>query len=63
MKGQESYDVLKNSFSDIFSSVNDLIKQEKVRVDDIDVPVEIFLGGDYKVMKIVLFQVNLPINW
>ena len=63
MKGQQSYDVLKNSFSDIFSSVNDLIKQEKVRVDDIDVPVEIFLGGDYKVMKIVSFQVNLPINW
>ena len=63
MKGQESYDVLKNSFSDIFSSVNDLIKQEKVRVDDIDVPVEIFLGGDCKVMKIVSFQVNLPINW
>ena len=49
VKEQESYGLLKNSFSDIFSTVNDIIKQEKIRVDDIDVPVEIFLG-DYKVI-------------
>ena len=60
VKGQESYDLLKNSFSDIFSTVNYIIKQEKIRVDDIDVPVEIFFGGDYKV--IVLILVNLTIN-
>jgi hypothetical protein len=37
---------LRNSFSDIFSAVNDIIKEGKIRVDEIDVPVEIFLGGD-----------------
>jgi hypothetical protein len=42
---------LRNSFSDIFPAVNDIIKEGKIRVDEIDVPVEIFLGGDYKVIK------------
>ncbi|CAB4001860.1 Hypothetical predicted protein, partial [Paramuricea clavata] len=54
VKGQESYDLLKNSFSDIFSVVNDIIKEGKIRVDDIDVPVEIFLGGDYKFLLLFL---------
>ena len=31
--------------------MNDIIKEGKIRVDEIDVPVEIFLGGDYKVIK------------
>ena len=62
VKGQESYGLLKNSFSAIFSTLNDIIKQGHIKVDDIDVPVEIFVGGDYKVIKLA-FQINFPINW
>ncbi len=49
VKGNESYDLLKNSFSDIFSTTNKIIKEGKILVDGFDIPVEIFLGGDYKV--------------
>lgn len=49
VKGQESYDLLKSSFKDLFDSINSIIKVKKVNVDGTDIPIEIFLGGDYKV--------------
>jgi hypothetical protein len=49
VKGQESYDLLKNSFSDIFSTIDKIINEGTISVNDCDIPVEIFLGGDYKV--------------
>jgi hypothetical protein len=46
VKGQESYELLKNSFSDLFGTVNRIIKEEKMTVCERDIPVEIFfLGG------------------
>ena len=50
VKGHEIYDLLNNSFSDVFSTSNKIIKEGKICVNDYDIPVEIFLGGDYKVI-------------
>jgi hypothetical protein len=50
VKGQESYNLLKNSFSEIFSAIDKIIQEKKITVDNCEIPVEIFLGGDYKVI-------------
>ena len=52
VKGHECYELLKKSFSDLFGSVNRIIEDGKITVCDTDIPVEIFLGGDYKVITI-----------
>jgi len=49
IKGQESYDLLRSSCREIFDAVNSIVKEGKVTIDGIDVPIELFLGGDYKV--------------
>ena len=54
VKGHEIYDLLNNSFSDVFSTSNKIIKEGKICVSDYDIPVEIFLGGDYKVRFICM---------
>ncbi|XP_028516288.1 uncharacterized protein LOC114575505 [Exaiptasia diaphana] len=54
VKGEESYDLLKSSFKDLFHAINNIIKEKKVRVNDIDIPVEIFLGGDYKFLLLIM---------
>jgi riboflavin synthase alpha subunit len=35
VKGQESYDLLRSSFSNMFKTVNSLVKEGKVTVDGI----------------------------
>ncbi len=57
IKGHESYDILKRSCSKIFDDINKLIRAGKIKIKDKEVPVEIFLGGDYKV-KIYLYDVR-----
>ena len=49
IKGHESYGLLKESCRDVFDSVNKLIRDGKICVNGKDIPVEIYLGGDYKV--------------
>ena len=49
IKGDESYEVLQSSCSTVFSQVNELIKKGQVSINGKDVPIEVFLGGDYKV--------------
>lgn len=49
IKGQESYDILKDSCADLFKAVNNIIKKGCVTVDGRDIEIEMFLGGDYKV--------------
>ena len=53
IQGQESYDHLKSSGSNLFGSVGGLIKNKRISVDGDgdDIVVELFLGGDYKVKK------------
>lgn len=49
IKGHESYDLLKSSCKDVFGYMNQLLDDGKISIDGKDIPVEIFLGGDYKV--------------
>ena len=51
IKGHESYDLLKSSCSNLFKSINKLIKNKIIFVDGDDIVVELFLDGDYKVQK------------
>ena len=48
INGQESYEILQSSCSTIFHQVNNVIDKGKVSVEGKDVPVDVFLGGDYK---------------
>ena len=51
IKGHESYKVLQSSCSTIFRQVNNAIDKGKVFVEGKDIPVDVFLGGEYKVHK------------
>jgi hypothetical protein len=50
IKGHEDYNLLKASCSKIFSCINRLVKAGKINIKGKDVPVEFYLGGDYKVI-------------
>jgi len=54
IKGHESYDPLKSSCKDVFGYMNQLLDDGKISIDGKDIPVEIFLGGDYKFLLLVL---------
>ena len=49
IKGQESYELVQESCSSLLRSVNKLLESKKVTFNGKDIPVEIYLGGDYKV--------------
>ena len=51
IKGKESYQLLQTSCAKIFADVNKLVRDgvHVVEVNGQDIPVEMFLGGDYKV--------------
>ena len=51
IKGQETYDLLKSSCSAIFDQVNKLVECKKIDLNDTEFPVEVYLGGDYKVSR------------
>ena len=43
---------MKISCSKIFDDINKLAKIGKIKVNEKDVPIEIFVGGDYKVISL-----------
>ena len=50
MSGSECYSSLKNNFKDCWAEINQIIADGYVEISPGNtVPVEIFLGGDYKV--------------
>ena len=49
IKGQESYELFERSCSKIFKQVNMLVKNKTIIVNGTEIPVEVYLGGDYKV--------------
>ena len=49
IKGQESYELLERSCSKIFTQVNSLVEKKTVTVNGAKIPVELYLGGNYKV--------------
>ncbi|CAB4013607.1 Hypothetical predicted protein, partial [Paramuricea clavata] len=54
IKGHESYELLKSSCSTIFEQVNKLVKDKSIEVNGISIPVELYLGGDYKFLLLMM---------
>ena len=53
MNAPESRETLESSFKEIFDEVNDIIKSGYITVNGKQVDIEMFLGGDYKVINII----------
>ena len=49
VKGSEDYTTIAESFQDVFQEINEVEEVGFVKVGDNQIPVELFLGGDYKV--------------
>ena len=49
IKGKESYEILQSSCSKIFKDINKIVENGFVEIEDDQVAVEMFVGGDYKV--------------
>ncbi|KAK2550530.1 hypothetical protein P5673_028729 [Acropora cervicornis] len=54
IKGHETYELLQSSCSTIFRQVNHVIDKGKVSIEGKDIPVDVFLGRDYKFLLLVL---------
>lgn len=54
VKGAEKYYTLKESFRDVFEEINQLNERKTIQVRGRDCEVELFLGGDYKFILIML---------
>ena len=44
----------KSSTGDVISEINSVIRGGKVRVDSQEISIEMFLGGDYKLLLMVM---------
>ena len=56
IKGQESYGLLKSSCSTIFDEVNKLVECKKIDINGTEIPVEVYVGGDYKVSICIMYR-------
>ena len=54
VNGPESYDTLKDLFSELFKEINEVNKQGKIKDGDNEIQVELFLGGDHKFLLMVM---------
>jgi hypothetical protein len=54
VKGAEKYETLKGPFKNVFDEINALNRTKKLTIDGRDYNVELFLGGDYKFILIML---------
>ena len=67
MSGSECYESIKSNFKDCWDEINEVISDGAVEISpEQSVPVEIFLGGDYKVIllrkKILIIFKNINQN-
>ena len=53
---------LQEAFHDVFDHINNLNQTKQVKVGDRDINVEVFLGGDYKFLLMVLGLLNATSN-
>lgn len=59
MSGTECYHFLKNNLRDSWAEINEVIADGAIEINPgQNIPVELFLGGDYKVMTL-----NYNTNW
>ena len=49
IKGKECYETLQSSCSKIFSDVNKIVETGVLELNDELIPIDMYLGGDYKV--------------
>ena len=57
VSGSECYDSLKVNFKDCWDEINTIIHEGQVEINpEQSLPVEIFLGGDYKVKYVYTNQ-------
>ena len=49
VQGAENYETLRDCFKEVFKEINDVQECGFISVDSQNIPVELFLGGDYKV--------------
>ena len=54
MRGKEDYHTLKKCFKDVFIDINEIVMVGKIDVDGETVNLEFFLGGDYKLILLML---------
>ena len=54
VNGSEKYETLKVSFKNVFVEINYLISKSVLIVDDQEIKLEFFLGGDYKFLLKIL---------
>ena len=57
MSGAECYPSLKCNFKDCWEEINEVSEAGQLKIDDgqTTVPIDIFLGGDYKVICLFTF--------
>ena len=48
-QGSEDYSIIAESFNEVFQEINDVQEEGFIKAEDVNVPVELYLGGDYKV--------------
>ena len=54
IKGHEVYCLLKSSYKDVFRKINKLVNDGNIGIRGKCVPVEIFVGVDYKVYSCII---------
>ena len=54
VNGPEKYNTLASSFATVINDINSVVKNGKINVDGKDIPVEMFLGGDYKFLLMAM---------
>ncbi|KXJ10506.1 hypothetical protein AC249_AIPGENE18777 [Exaiptasia diaphana] len=54
IKGEECYKTLAESCSKIFKEVNDIVKDCFLKIDEVNITIEMYLGGDYKFLLLIM---------
>lgn len=54
MKGSEDYTTIAESFQDVLQEINEVQEVGFVKVGENQIPVELFLGGDYKFLLLIM---------
>ena len=49
VQGSEDYATMAESFQEVFDEINEVQEEGFVTLEQENIPVELFLGGDYKV--------------
>ncbi len=54
VNGPEHYETIETSFSEFINDINSVNQNGKIKVNDTEVAVELFLGGDYKFLLMAM---------